>query len=253
MARVYDEVLQRGTVANTTQSNQRRSIHVAACHEALPRVRATDAARCNVARRSVARRNVARRNVAACRDSAHCAALAVPARWGRGFTSSPHSIKSARHPQLVSLSSRSNRPPRSRAAWRAFGCADQRHSVATWQPFVQTPTSQCDSMGVVACVCSPGMFSWQQMWNGQHSPDDKNGNVFGCAPARPVCWQCRGIPLATLNGPVARILVPSLDSPVVEWPRLARDRTREYAWGPACACAARAYRDECSQRVLVGH
>ena len=152
MARVYDEVLQRGTVANTTQSNQRRSIRVAACHEALPRVRATDAARCNVARRNVARRNmarrnVARRNVAACRDSAHCAVLAVPARWGRGFTSSPHSIKSARHPQLVSLSSRSNRPLRSRAAWRAFGCADRRHSVATWQPFVQTTTSQCDSTG----------------------------------------------------------------------------------------------------------
>ena len=137
MARVYDEVLQRGTVANTTQSNQRRSIRVAACHESLPRVRATDAAR----------RNVARRNVAACRDSAHCAVLAVPARWGRDFTSSPHSIKSARHPQLVSLSSRSNRPLRSRAAWRAFGCADQRHSVATWQPFVQTTTSQCDSTG----------------------------------------------------------------------------------------------------------
>jgi hypothetical protein len=55
MARVYDEVLQRGTVANTTQSNQRRSIRVAACHESLPRVRATDAARRNVARRNVAR------------------------------------------------------------------------------------------------------------------------------------------------------------------------------------------------------
>ena len=150
MARVYDEVLQRGKCCGEHHTIKPTPIdprgRVPRSTAACPRDRRGTAQR-GTAQRGTARRNVARRNVAACRDSAHCAALAVPARWGRGFTSSPHSIKSARHPQLVSLSSRSNRPPRSRAAWRAFGCADQRHSVATWQPFVQTTTSQCDSTG----------------------------------------------------------------------------------------------------------
>ena len=115
------------------------------------------------------------------------------------------------------------------------------HPVAIWQPFLQTTRSAIQ--WAIACVCSPGMFSWQQMWNGQHSPDDKNGNVSVVRSPAPVCWQCRGIPLAIFRGRLLLFQCHRSIRPL----RNGRDSPGTVHVGP-CLHFCSAYLSQCSQR-----